>query len=105
MAAGANQESDPRCQTDEKRRPGRAKEVAMPEFDGRGFRLHYEECGDGEPVLLLPGYLMDHHLFDAQVARLSSRYRCISPDRRGHGRSDCPPGPWSMADLSKTSSR
>lgn len=71
----------------------------MPDFLGRGFRLHYEERGRGEPIVLLAGYLMDHHLFDAQVARLSTHYRCIALDRRGHGESDCPLGHWSMADL------
>jgi 3-oxoadipate enol-lactonase len=50
-------------------------------------------------VVFLPGYLMDSHLFDAQVAGLQSQYRCVVLDRRGHGESGCPPGPWTMADL------
>ncbi|MGH2576400.1 MAG: alpha/beta fold hydrolase [Solirubrobacterales bacterium] len=71
----------------------------MPDFPGRGFRIHYEDRGSGDSVVFLHGYLMEHHLFDAQVARLSTHYRCVAPDRRGHGNSECPPGPWTITDL------
>ena len=68
-------------------------------FDGRGFQLHYEDVGHGDTVVFLAGYLMDLHLYDAQVEGLKDRYRCMRLDRRGHGGSDLPPGPWTMDDL------
>ena len=68
-------------------------------FDGRGFQLHYEDVGHGDTVVFLAGYLMDLHLYDAQVEGLKDRYRRMRLDRRGHGGSDLAPGPGTMDDL------
>ncbi len=46
----------------------------------------YEERGAGEPVLFLHGLTWDHTMWDAQVAALSSEYRCLAIDLIGHGR-------------------
>ncbi|MFN9215897.1 MAG: alpha/beta fold hydrolase [Gemmatimonadota bacterium] len=43
--------------------------------------------GDGPPVLFSHGLLMSGRMFDAQVAALSGRFRCIRWDHRGQGRS------------------
>jgi pimeloyl-ACP methyl ester carboxylesterase len=61
----------------------------MPEFDRDGWTLFYEDTGgEGSPVLLIHGLLMDHSMFDAQVGALRDRYRLITPDLRAHGRSE-----------------
>jgi pimeloyl-ACP methyl ester carboxylesterase len=63
-----------------------------------GLKLHYVEEGEGEPVVFLHGLTMDHTMYAAQFEELPDQFRCIALDQRGHGRSDCPPGPWSMQD-------
>ncbi|CAN5473970.1 3-oxoadipate enol-lactonase [soil metagenome] len=54
-------------------------------------------AGDGPPVVLLHGLGWDHHLWDRQLRDLSSKYQVIAPDTRGHGLSDVPDGPYSIA--------
>ncbi|WP_396201618.1 alpha/beta fold hydrolase [Gemmatimonas sp.] len=56
-----------------------------------GVRLWVEDTGGtGPPVLFSHGLLWSTRMFDAQVATLRSRYRCIAWDHRGQGQSDVP---------------
>jgi pimeloyl-ACP methyl ester carboxylesterase len=71
----------------------------MAHFDGRGFRIHYVEEGEGPAVVFAHGFCMDHTMYAPQFEDLPEDYRCIAWDMRGHGRSENPPGPWSMQDL------
>jgi 3-oxoadipate enol-lactonase len=64
-------------------------------LDG-GFKLYFEEHGTGPPVVLLHGLSESLEAWAAQVPALAERYRVITPDIRGHGRSDKPPGPYSV---------
>ena len=51
-----------------------------------GVTLTYSDTGgDGEPVVLSHGYLMDSAMFDPQVAALAPEYRVITWDERGFG--------------------
>ena len=50
-------------------------------------QLHFQEQGSGSPVLLLHGFPFDHTIWSGQVVALSTAYRVIAPDLRGHGRS------------------
>lgn len=53
-----------------------------------GTSLWVEDSGgDGVPLLFSHGLLMSGRMFDAQVAALQGRYRCIRWDHRGQGRS------------------
>jgi 3-oxoadipate enol-lactonase len=70
----------------------------MPTFGGRGFKIHYVEEGHGPCIVFAHGFCMDHTMYAAQFEDLPSSYRCIAWDMRGHGRSDCPPGRWTMQD-------
>jgi 3-oxoadipate enol-lactonase len=58
--------------------------------------LHYEERGEGMPVVLLHGFPFDHTIWAAQLAALSDGYRVIAPDLRGHGHSPAPEGLYDM---------
>ncbi len=49
--------------------------------------IAYVDTGHGDPVVLLHGGFLDHHMWDAQVAALAAEYRVIAPDARGHGAS------------------
>lgn len=62
----------------------------MPMAQVNGTSLYYELHGDGPNIVFLHGENHGLHLFDAQVAAFSSRYRCLTYDRRGHGRSKSP---------------
>lgn len=53
----------------------------------RGCRLSYEVRGDGPPVLLIQGVGVHGGGWRPQVDALSGRYRCLSFDNRGMGRS------------------
>ena len=69
-----------------------------------GADIHYEVHGTGEPLLLLHGFTGSGqdwpHLFD--VDALARRYRVITPDARGHGRSTNPSsGPFTHRQLAR----
>lgn len=61
-------------------------------FDTPDGRIYVVVEGNGEPLLLLHGWPLDHRMFAPQLEALSGRFRLIVPDRRGFGRSDAPPG-------------
>ena len=54
-------------------------------FDVRGLKLHALERGEGEPVLLLHGWLDHAHSFDLLAPLLPGR--TVALDFRGHGES------------------
>lgn len=56
-----------------------------------GIPVHYEDTGGAGPVLLFShGFMMDHTMFNDQVAALRGAYRCISWDERGFGQTPAP---------------
>jgi pimeloyl-ACP methyl ester carboxylesterase len=71
----------------------------MPTLAVDGVALHYEERGAGPPVVFAHGLLWSGAMFDAQLAALSPRHRCIAYDHRGQGRSASSPGPYDMERL------
>ena len=54
---------------------------------------------DAPVVLLVHGLLTDHRVWDAVTARLSTSYRILRYDLRGHGGSSAAPGPYTMQAL------
>ncbi len=71
----------------------------MPYANNSGVKIYWEERGEGDPVLLIMGlgYTLDMWYRTAPV--LSQHYRTISFDNRGVGRSDVPPGPYSVSAM------
>jgi 3-oxoadipate enol-lactonase len=63
-----------------------------------GTRLHYDVTGGHhlEPLLLIQGLGADSRGWIRQRRALASRYRCITFDNRGAGRSDHPEGPYDL---------
>ena len=57
-----------------------------------GVRLHYEETGEGVPVLFVHEFAGDHRSWEPQVRALSRRHRCIAYAARGYPPSDVPDG-------------
>jgi 3-oxoadipate enol-lactonase len=73
----------------------------MPTAPANGIDINYSDTsGDAPVVVFSHGYLMDHSMFDAQVAALSPTYRVITWDERAHG-GTAAPGPFSYWDSAR----
>ncbi len=62
----------------------------MSFVDSGNVKIYYEEAGQGTTIILLHGYTLDHRMWAKQVTYFSPKYRVITLDARGHGRSDSP---------------
>jgi len=60
-----------------------------------GLHLYVETRGSGTPVILIHGGLETCRMWDPAIPSLSMSYSTITPDSRGHGRSDNPTGQFS----------
>lgn len=68
----------------------------MPRRQIRGAELHYESQGHGPPLLFIHGLGSSTWDWEAQLAYFSPRFHVVAFDVRGHGRSDKPPGSYSI---------
>jgi 3-oxoadipate enol-lactonase len=75
----------------------------VPVIDAEGCPLLVEvEGSSAAPVLMLSNSLgTDLHLWDEQAPVWSRHFRLVRYDRRGHGKSGVPPGPYSMERLGR----
>lgn len=73
----------------------------MKMFDTGDVRLHYRVDGpeDGAPVVFSNSLGTDLRLWDPIMHLLPEGLRIIRYDKRGHGLSSCPPGPYAMGAL------
>jgi len=56
-----------------------------------GTSLFVQDWGSGRPVLFLAAWTFNSSIWGHHIVALNARgYRCVAPDRRGHGRSDMP---------------
>jgi 3-oxoadipate enol-lactonase len=75
----------------------------MPFFEGDDVRIHYEfdQIAHG-PVLVLSHSLgTDLSMWSAQVPEFAKHFSVLRYDSRGHGQSSAPPGPYSIAQMSR----
>ena len=71
----------------------------MPRASVNGLKLYYEIEGDGEPVVLIPGFAAGRWIWFKQTADLSRDFRVIIFDPRGVSASDKPEGPQTISLL------
>lgn len=72
----------------------------MPCLELSSHSLHYRVNGRVGPWLVFCNSLgTDLTMWDQQVAGLEQQFRILRYDRRGHGASATPPGPYAIADL------
>ncbi len=71
--------------------------MAFAERDS--VKLHWESTGAGVPVLLVMGLGVSATGWWRTIPVLAESLRVISFDNRGVGRSDRPPGPYSVAEM------
>ena len=69
----------------------------MPFVENQGARIYWDEQGRGAPVLLIMGLGYTSDMWYRVRPALSAEYQTIALDNRGVGRSDMPPGPYSIA--------
>ncbi len=55
-----------------------------------GVEIYYETYGEGEPLLLLHGFMLSHKFWKPWIEDFSKNYKLIIPDLRGHGYSTNP---------------
>ena len=56
-----------------------------------GTKLFVQDWGSGKPVLLLAAWTFNSSVWGSQIVALNAKgFRCVAPDRRGHGRSEMP---------------
>ena len=73
-------------------------ELSRAEIDGHS--IAYREAGQGQPLVLLHGFLCDSRCWRHQVADLSDEFRVIAWDAPGAGSSSDPPAPFTINDWS-----
>ncbi|QFQ98937.1 alpha/beta hydrolase [Streptomyces phaeolivaceus] len=66
----------------------------MPWAKANGVELFYKTAGpsSGDPLVLVHGSWGDHHNWIQVLPALTERFRVLVYDRRGHSRSERPPG-------------
>lgn len=70
----------------------------MPDALSGRHRIHYTDTGSGYSVLFGHSLTFDGTMFEVQTAVLSKKFRCISIDFRGHGKSSKLDEPYTLDD-------
>jgi pimeloyl-ACP methyl ester carboxylesterase len=73
----------------------------MPTVVSNGIKIHYEEQGSGDPLILIMGLGAPGSRWKDHAAAYEKHFRCILVDNRGAGESDKPHDPFTtkvMAD-------
>jgi pimeloyl-ACP methyl ester carboxylesterase len=71
----------------------------MSFVENQGAKIHWDEQGQGAPVLLIMGLGYTSAMWHRTRPALSQHFRTIAFDNRGVGLSDVPPGPYSIATM------
>jgi pimeloyl-ACP methyl ester carboxylesterase len=71
----------------------------MPRVECDWGDLYYEAEGSGETVCFLGDLGYGAWQWAWQHGAVAGPYEALAHDHRGTGRSDCPPGPYALADL------
>jgi 3-oxoadipate enol-lactonase len=68
----------------------------MPSVTVNKCEIYYEQHGVGPDLVFVHGETHGINLFDDQIPHFSRRFRCLSYDRRGHGKSEVAPYGYSL---------
>jgi 3-oxoadipate enol-lactonase len=67
--------------------------------ENEGVKIFWEESGQGEPILLIMGLGWASCMWHRTRDLLATKYRVITFDNRGVGRSDVPSGPYPIPTM------
>jgi pimeloyl-ACP methyl ester carboxylesterase len=74
----------------------------VPHAEINGQRIRFEDSGgDGPPVILAHGFLMDREMFAPQVEALADEFRVITWDERGFGETEFDGKPFTYWDSAR----
>lgn len=62
----------------------------MNSVAANGLQIHYEESGEGSPLILLHGGTGTGQEWAPLIPTFAAHFRVLAPDSRGHGRTDNP---------------
>jgi pimeloyl-ACP methyl ester carboxylesterase len=68
---------------------------------GEGIELHYEEIGEGRPVVFIHGLWASTRFFKRQLSAIGAHHRAIALDLRGHGRSTMASGGYTLPQFAR----
>ncbi len=71
----------------------------MPTVTVNGVKLNYLVRGEGPPIMLSHGLQSFGFIFTPILDHLAERFRVFALDKRGHGDSEKPPGPYRIQDF------
>jgi 3-oxoadipate enol-lactonase len=71
--------------------------VPVPLAQNHGAKIYWDQQGEGSPLLLIMGLGWTSHMWYRSRPILAEKFRTIALDNRGVGRSEVPPGPYSIA--------
>ena len=60
--------------------------------EANGLNMYYQECGSGTPLVLLHGGTVSSNMWEPFLPSLVPHFRVITPDSRGHGKTNNPIG-------------
>jgi len=63
-----------------------------------GGNISYQVTGQGEPVVFVHGFTLDHRMWQPQVEAFDGDYKVVTYDVRGYGQSSPPTQPYSHSD-------
>ncbi len=52
-----------------------------------GAKIYYEDHGEGQPIVLVHGWMCSSRFWQKNVPGLANEFRVVTPDLRGHGNS------------------
>ena len=71
-------------------------------FTYDGCRIHYEDCGEGHPILLLHGWGCNTTTFNTIRPFLETHFRVLTVDFAGFGQSDEPGEVWGVEEYTQS---
>src|SRR5262245_31686830 len=78
--------------------------ATMPKVQVNGIEIYHEVRGSGEPLLLIAGFACDLTIWSLVVPSLVRKYRVITFDNRGVGRSSAPDSPYTIQQMAEDAS-
>ncbi|MDP7260582.1 MAG: alpha/beta hydrolase [archaeon] len=68
----------------------------MPKIKLNGIETYYEVQGTGQPLVLVHGAVGTHDIWKPQIKHFSKKYKVITYDLRGHGKTEKGEGEYSI---------